>query len=373
MIKLLHIHNFRCFENFDLKMEDLPSVLLIGRNGSGKSTVASVLEILQSIARGTNRVGQLIKPSDFSGGRTEIPMRFEINVEIEKKIYQYTLVLELPEGFKELRVAEEKLTVSGNPVYSREDAQVQLIRTQSNNAAQFLVDWHLIALPVIQEQSFQDPLFIFKTWLSRMLILAPIPRQIAGDSDGETLVPNQEVEDFGAWFSGLLAYSPAAYTHIDQYLRSVMPDFKDIKNPVIGATSRTLNVQFQQDQALLSLPFRALSDGEKCFFICAAVLAANDAYTPLFCFWDEPDIYLSFSEVGHFVATLRRAFQKGGQLMISSHNIEAIRQFSDENTLVLYRSSHLEPTRIEFLKGRLTAQNIKGSLEDALLRGDILF
>jgi len=48
-------------------------------------------------------------------------------------------------------------------------------------------------------------------WLARMLILRPIPRLILGDSDQETLQPNPQVTDFGAWFSGLLAYAPAAY------------------------------------------------------------------------------------------------------------------------------------------------------------------
>ena len=158
--------------------------------------------------------------------------------------------------------------------------------------------------------------------------------------------PKRDVTDFGEWFSGLLANSPAAYTQIDRYLKEVMPDFKDIKNPFIGTDARSLTVQFQQDQASLSLPFEALSDGEKCFFICAVTLAASQAYGPIFCFWDEPDNYLSLSEVGHFVMALRRSFQNGGQLLVTSHNPEAVRRFSDENTLILGRRSHLEPTRV---------------------------
>ena len=70
--------------------------------------------------------------------------------------------------------------------------------------------------------------------------------------------------------------------------------------------------------------------------ICALVLAANGAYGRLLCFWDEPDNYLALSEVGHFVMALRKAFQSGGQFITTSHNPEAIRRFSDENTLVLF-------------------------------------
>ncbi len=86
----------------------------------------------------------------------------------------------------------------------------------------------------------------------------------------------------------------------------------------------------------MNVNFQDLSDGEKCFFLCAVVLATNK-YRPLFCFWDEPDNYLSISEVGHFITSLRRSFKNknGGQILVTSHNPEAIRKFSNENTFVL--------------------------------------
>ncbi len=367
MIKRLYVNNFRCLENFELPISERPSTLLFGRNGSGKSTVGVVLEVFQSIANGTNRVGQLVRLSDFAQERSDTPIRFEIEVVIGGKVYGYVLAFERPDGFKEMRVFEEKFTVGGKTVYSREGAQVQLAGMNKAKAANFQVDWHLVALPVIQEQSKTDPLYIFKTWLARMLILAPIPSLITGDSKGETLTPKRDVTDFGEWFTGLLAYSPGAYTKIDSYLREVMLDFKDIKNPSSGTDSRSLTAQFQQDRASISLPFRNLSDGEKCFFICAVTLAANEAYGPIFCFWDEPDNYLALSEVGHFVMALRRAFQNGGQLLITSHNPEAVRKFSDENTLIMKRPSHLEPTIVRMLSDI----QVQGDLVDALIRDDV--
>ena len=97
------------------------------------------------------------------------------------------------------------------------------------------------------------------------------------------------------------------------------------------------------------------------------VLAANGAYGPLFCYWDEPDNYLALSEVGHFVLALRKAFRAGGQFIATSHNAEAIRRFSDENTFVLYRKNHLEPTIVR----PLTDIKISGDLVGALARGDV--
>jgi predicted ATPase len=380
VIRRFYVHNFRCLENFELPVSGLSSVLLIGNNGSGKTTVRLALEILQRIARGTNRVGNLVGSKDFTRGRTDVPMRFEIEVELNASIYEYAIAFELPEGFKELRVLEEKLAVDGKPIYTRAQAQVHLSRrpgaitaADHMKEAQFLIDWHLVALPIVQEQSQKEPLPIFKQWLARMVILGPMPSLILGDSSQETLQPNVQVTDFGAWWSGLLAYSPAAYTEIDAYLKQLMPDLKDIKNPLIGKDSRSLEVQFSADRGSprtlesLTVPFGDLSDGEKCFMICALVLATNHADGPLFCFWDEPDNYLALSEVGHFVVALRKAFQSDGQFIATSHNPEAIRRFSEENTLVFQRRNHLEPTVVR----KLSELQFSGDLVGALIRGDV--
>lgn len=246
-------------------------------------------------------------------------------------------------------------------------ANVHLARTNQEKEAEFRIDWHLVALPIVQEQSTSDPLSIFKRWLSRMLVLRPAPSLIMGDSKEETLQPDPQVTNFAAWFSGLIADAPAAYSDIDTYLKAVMPDLKDIKNPVVGTDSRSLVVQFSTEQGSVSLPFGDLSDGEKCYMIGALVLAAKNSYGPVVCFWDEPDNYLHVSEVGHFVLALRKAFQSGGQFIATSHNSEAISRFSEENTFLLYRKSHLEPTIIR----PLSELQFSGNLVSALVRDDV--
>lgn len=342
-------------------------MLLIGKNGAGKTTVGFALEILQKIARGTNRIGELVKPKDLALGRTSVPMRFEIEVELEKQIYGYSIAFEFPEGFRELRVFEERLTVNGKTVYSRELAKVHLTKWAQEKEANFFIDWHLVALPIIQQQATKDPVLFFRQWLSRMLILRPMPSLILGHSQEQTLQPDLKVTDIGAWFAGLMSHAPSAYGRVYEYLKQVMTDLDDITNPSVGAESRSLFIQFSNDQRSIKLPFEELSDGEKCFMISALVLAANKAYGPLLCFWDEPDNFLAPSEVGHFVLALRRAFQSSGQFIATSHNAETIRRFSDENTLVLYRNSHLEPTLVR----ALDKVPHSGDVVSALVRGDL--
>jgi predicted ATPase len=369
VIRRLYINNYRCLENFDLPIAGKQSVLLIGKNGSGKTTVGRALRILQRIAQGTNRVGELVKPRELTRQRTDVPMRFELEVQLNGQIYSYTLVFELPKGFKELRVQEEGLKVDGDPVYTRELAQVHLVRPGEVQGPSFRIDWHLVALPIIQQDSQGDPLFVFKQWLGRMLVLRPVPTGMHGTSEheNEVLQPSPFVSNYGSWFSGLLAHSPSVYSKIDAYLKQVMPDLKDIQNPVVGEGSRSLLVQFSNKQGTVSIPFQYLADGEKCFMVCALVLAAADVFRPLLCYWDEPDNYLALDEVGFFILALRKAFESDGQFIGTSHNPEAIRRFSDETTLLLYRNSHLEPTIIR----PVSELQITGDLIGALIRGDV--
>jgi len=367
MIQRLYVHNYRCLENFELNLSEMQSALLIGKNGSGKSTVSYVLAIFQYIGRGANRVKELVQTRDFSRGRSDVPMRFEIEILLDHIVYKYVIAFDLPETFKQLRVIEEQLIVSEKPVYIRKDASVTLAKNSKNHEPQFSVDWHLVALPVIQEKSETDPLRIFRTWLANMIILEPIPKWITGKSSGETFEIGREGSNFGEWFSGLLSFYPAAYTELDKYLREVMPDIKDIQNKVIGEDAKSMVIQFEANKATLKLDFDELSAGEKCFFLCAVVIAANKFYGPLFCFWDEPDNFLSLSEVGHFIIALRRSFKDSGQILVTSHNEEAIRKFSNDNIFALDRKSHLEPTLIRLLSDI----PFNGNPADTLIRGDI--
>jgi len=205
--------------------------------------------------------------------------------------------------------------------------------------------------------------------LANMLILAPIPQLMSGESHGETLRPMRNVANFGDWLSGLLGRHPAAYTIIFNYLHEIMPDICEFKNEVIGKEAKNIVVRFRASRVAVEfdLNFNQLSDGEKCFFLCAVVLAANHYNQPMFCFWDEPDNYVSLSEVGHFISELQSSFKNRGQILITSHHEETISRFFDDSTFVLDRKSHVEPTLIR----RLDEIQVTGDLIDSLICGNI--
>ena len=229
------------------------------------------------------------------------------------------------------------------------------------------MDWHLIALPVIQDPSTTNAMGVFREWLARMIVIAPIPRLMRGETVAETLEPTEDASNLADWLSGLLAQYPAAYAPLSVYLQEVMPDLQDFRFERSGKEAKSLLVRFKAGNAQHELDFDALSDGEKCFFLCGVMVAANRSYGPLLAFWDEPDNYLSLGEVSHFMMTLRRGFHQGGQILMTSHNEEAVRRFSSDNTWVLSRKSHLEPTIIRVLKDF----SVNADVVQALICGEL--
>jgi predicted ATPase len=342
MLQRLYIHNFCCLQNFVIKPGDNTSLLLIGKNGAGKSTLAKALLIFRKLVTGASRVGDLATKDDFTLGRTHERMCFEIEALLEGRHYCYALVLDMPEKFRELRVVEEKFSVDGKPVFTRLEAQVTYHATARS---EFSLDWHIAALPLITEKT-EGPVHSMRSWLRHMHILAPIPQRMGGESHGSTEPLSPFCENFADYLTTLLGNFPASYSHIQAYLTELMPDLQEFSNEPVATDVRMLRVLFGDGGTSHRLKFDRLSDGEKCMFLCAAVLAAQKAHNNLFVFWDEPDNYLALPEIEHFIRTLRKRFHGSSQIWMTSHNETTINCFSHENTLLLRRKNHCDPVEL---------------------------
>lgn len=371
MLQRLHVSNFRCFQKLEFNFNCAASSLLIGSNGSGKSTVGSVLQVFQQIGRGTGKLGRLLGPRDLTSGHSGEPMRLALDAILNGRTYSYNLDLALVEGLGQLRVLGESLLVDGSAIFLRAQADVALWREEGGAEAAFSVDCDQVALSLIQARSERDPLRMFRRWLGRMVMLAPQPRLMRGESTEETLQPDVSGANLANWLAGLLSQFPGAYATIGGDLREVLPDLQGFHNEVGDSESKRLLVDFEKSDRVFSLPFEDLSDGEKCFFLSATIVAANRAYGPLLCFWDAPDNFIALDEVGHFIVSLRRAFQNKGQLIVASHNEEAILKFSDQNTWLLGRDSHLESPRIRTLAALRREKKLEGDLTRALIAGEV--
>ena len=365
MIERLYVQNFRCLESLTLDFVGRPSALIIGKNGAGKTTIRHALGIFQSICRGSSRVGTHISPSDFTFHQTNRPMRFEIDASLSGKRFKYAVSFDWPADFREARILDESLSVDGQEIFTRDKAQIHLAVGVS-----FGLDWHVFALPVISMRPPWGAIQELKAFLASLVLLAPIPARMTGFSDQPSVELEPDASNYASCLRALLEKKPAAYSAFDAYVKEVIPDFSSIENADRGKDGKQLMVTFKRSESedSLTVEFDALADGEKCFFLSAYIIASNAAGIPVVCMWDEPDNHLSLSEVGHFIMGLRKTIHRGGQFIAASHHPEAVRKFSDENTVVLTRKSHLDPALPKLLKDF----SYTGDLIDALIRDEVI-
>ena len=365
MIERLYVHNFRCLENFTLDLAGRSSAVVIGKNGAGKSTVLHCLKLFQNICRGSGRVGNLISASDFTQNRTDRPMQLEVEVALAHKRYKYAISFEWPVGFREARILDEGLSVDGAAIFTRHHAQVQL-----SGKTAFGLDWHIFALPVINELPGERAIQDIKAFFATMVLISPIPSNMSGFSEEPSVELQHDAGNYASCLRALLQQKPKAYNTFDSYVKMVIPDFSSIENIERGESGTQLIVKFEQEkpQSSLSVEFKALSDGEKCFFLSAYIIASSTAGSPVVCMWDEPDNHLSLSEVGHFIVALRKMAGRGGQFIATTHHPETVRKFSDESTFVLTRKSHFDPCVVR----PLVDFSYSGDLVNALISDEII-
>jgi predicted ATPase len=365
MIERLYVNNFRCLQNFTFDLKNRSSAVLIGKNGAGKSTVLCCFEIFQSIGRGSRRVGEVISASDFTQHRTNEPMRLEIEFVVDGQRYSYVLVFEWPAEFREARIQTESLIVDGATIFTRDRGEITV-----NNGAAFGLDWHVFALPVVNERPPGRFIQRARVFLSSMVVLAPVPETITGFAEAPDTDLQRDGRNYAACLLSMLQQKPKAYRHFEDYIKEVMPDFSSAENPPRGESGTQLIVTFEAGDPPRTLPveFKALSDGEKCFFLSAYLIASNHVGPAVTCIWDEPDNHLSLSQVGQFITALRKMAKQAGQFIGTTHHPETVRKFSDETTFVLTRESHLEPTVVR----PLTDFEYQGDLVNALIRDEII-
>lgn len=372
MLTKIYIHNYKCFQNFTFDFGEFHEGVIIGQNGTGKTTLSCVLDVLRQIGVGKASVEALIGTRDFWHISSTEMLRIEASFNVGDDCLTYGFALELPEGFTKLRVAEETLIANGETILTRDRAQVDVLN-RSGNHSHFMNDWHEFVLPriFIQDGVTADAVKKIRTILSNILILRPIP-----DDMGRGLLADAEqhlsprCENFDTWLWQRYIELPDIYEHIKQWLRNTnsLQDFVGFKT-----TGSDLIARFRGDGKSLEIPFGWLSSGEKIFFLAASIMAINEyGDNPVICFWDEPNNYLSLSEIGHVMISLRHSFSSRGQLIITTHSDEALSRFSDENVFYLARHSHLEPTLpMQSIAQCRASKGLVGEKEDLLFTNSL--
>lgn len=352
MLTRLYVHNFRSLVNFTIPFDTIN--LLMGANGSGKSTVLDVLYRLRLFLSGENhRVKDLFPHEDFTkwDKHTAPKQHFEVTLKGDQYgTYHYKLIIDHLIKESKNRISFEELLHENKPLY-RYDASngghAQLYRDDYSEGPQVLFDSSRSGIGILEEKSFNSKLARFREkFLSLFVIKVNLPA-VSSEAAQEDAMPRQDLQNFASWYRYLSQTQQSQVFSLTARLREILPGF-DSMNLQVAGESKLLNVQFTNDSGTVdTYRFSQLSDGQKILVILYTLLHCLPGKDVILCI-DEPENYLALPEVQFWLDALYEQVESGIlQVILISHHPRLINFFAVNAGKWLYRDGSNSPTRIQ--------------------------
>ncbi len=329
MFKRLYVDNYRCFVNFDLAFQDL--TLLLGRNGTGKTSVLDVVYALRELLNGTARIAD----SDIFPTRTLTAWQnrglqvFEVEAELPDDTFVYRLEIEQDTKNHRSRISNESLVdADGRPLFEFKGGDVRLYRDDNSLGPTFPADWKESALARIVPRDENTRLTGFLEFMRNVLVCGLYPAGFEPETTGHEVMLARDAHNFSAWYQHLQLERPGQVEQFRRALEDVIDGFSGIRLQKVGRNARAFTVDFNTNGTTYELGLDEISDGQRALVALYSLVylsAGLDAEPGYTLFLDEPENYLALCEIEPWLAELSaRCGDAIPQAVICSHHPELI-------------------------------------------------
>jgi len=350
MLTRFYIDNFRCFVNFEYR--PTRKQLILGRNGSGKSSfLEALLSVRQFAVSGHLTDEFLMGLGQATSWLNQTQQTFEIEATLEDdESYAYRLVIE-PFGEPAVpRVVSETVHFCGKPIFRFEDGEVHLYNDRFEDKVAYPFDWRRSALATINSPKDNLTLTRFQRWLAGILCFRINPFAMTLRAEGDNFYPTVSLSNFAAWYRHLVQAHPEENADLLDSLRAAFNGFRFMGFDPVGENVRLLFAEFQDNGTKIRLGFNQLSDGQRCLICLYAIMhfVLSKGSTVIL---DEPENFVSLPEIQPWLMALSDVVEEGrGQILLISHHPELINQWAP-NCGVQFVRDGIGPVRVEDFRG----------------------
>jgi predicted ATPase len=349
MLTRLYADNFRCLVNFEFRPQQVQ--LLMGRNGTGKSSVLDLLSLLRAFVEGEGRAAELFSGGTLTRWQDRNLQTFEMEVDGNGGTYLYKLQVDHERATGRCRVSDETLAFDGRLLFQFRLGDVQLYRDDFSMGPTFHFDWELSGLGAIGARQDNQRLSWFREWLHNLQTVRLNAFNITARSEREDSRPRTDMSNFASWYRHLVQEMPELLSPLQQSLRELWDGFESLKLEKAGENVRILKARFKSGAGSDAAEppdysLDELSDGYRALLVIHTLLQfAVESDSALLCI-DEPINFVALSEIQPWLTTLVEAAEDHGfQVMLVSHHPELIDFLAPERAVVLDRLDG-GPTRV---------------------------
>ena len=320
MLKRFYADNFRCLTNFELKLDE--ANVLLGANGTGKTSVLSVLRKIQHMVARGRRIDEVFSARDLSLRQNDRRQRFAIECCVDNQTYGYRLTVEHDGGHGKMRIAEETLEHAGRPLYGFQNGEAQLYDDEYVAADRtYPFDWTLSGLSMLHERPNNRKITRFRNEIANYIVVNPCPPTFRTETRTEDDFLEPMMGNFVGWYRNRSQENMGAIGELFDALRQALAGFHSIRLRESGENSRVLKAVFR-DPANISVDYGLdqLSDGQRALIVLySLIVLTDDRRVSLFI--DEPDNYLALREVQPWLAeAVARCGESLEQIVVVSHH-----------------------------------------------------
>lgn len=346
MLKRLRIDNFKCLDGFELELTG--HALLMGLNGSGKSTVVEVLDRLGRFFVGGEKAGACFPGSTRTQWKVDSRKQtFDLQFEAFGRLIDVSLTVDQREQDGQIIVAQESVTSPGF-VLDRNETQVRISFEQQKFNS--LVMHDRSAVPLLDNTEL-------RLLVNSGEILQAVSSILSYRLDPASMSALQSADTGlqfdGRNFVGWLLWMKNHPQHrrrveaIERRIAEILPTFQGFEFEPEGDRFRLFTRWCRPNQALHPMQrhdFSALSDGQRLIIALAAIVEvallrdADPRYATTLVL-DEPDNYVALQEIQLFFLSLMDAPRV--QLIVVSHHPEVIDLMAKDHGYVFSREDDL--------------------------------
>jgi len=327
MITKVTIDNFRCFTNFELELG--PFHLLLGDNGSGKSTFFDVLSRVGWLLAGAS-VEDCFALTDLTAWDKRTAQDFAVEMSAGDDEFRYELRIEHNLDEATRSIARERLLWNSQVFYRFEDGQAHLYGFDGSHVvegATFPFDSSRSFLPLLPQRPDNAPLRRFRDSVFGWLCVRLVPPQMEASSKAESHTINPDGRNFSSWYHYLTTAHPEVIVEVTRSLGDVIPGLKHLRFRSIGE-SKWLEASFKRMSK--DLAFFQLSDGQRALVVLYTLLHSIPSLGYSL-YIDEPDNYVCLREIQPWLTQLEDLCgQEGRQAILISHHPELINRLAKD-------------------------------------------
>lgn len=367
MITRFYVDNYKCLVNFEYKPQ--PMELIIGANGSGKSTVFEALDKVRQFVAGKADARELFTQESGTKWVSKPTQIFELDFIDEGRTHRYRLKIDLLSD--SFRVEEESFQLEGNEVISSDWKKLNGGGYPDDEEDPFAYDGERhadeVRFAMWTEEGVEFPLSIPNLSVMSAFSMAIYGRELNSilltklnpplmTSEIGKIAPrlNANGSNFASYYLYVLQQKQGAMFEVISHLRDVLPGFDSFAvDEDFEQGKRRLMVNFKnldgaktKGAAPLKFSLDDLSDGQRALIVLYTLLfCALDADATLVI--DEPENYIALRELQPLIMLMEERIEEvGGQILLISHNQEFINMLTDRGKCVRFYRENNGHTRI---------------------------